>query len=98
VVRKVASEVALLNDYESRWAIDWQKHTSKYDQFAILKSYYHALHRRAQSIDIVSPYAPLEGYKLVVAPIFTSFPRISLSVSKRMSKRVAIWSSDHVRD
>ena len=72
---KVASEVALLNDYESRWAIDWQKHTSKYDQFAILKSYYHALHRRAQSIDIVSPYAPLEGYKLVVAPDLYLIPK-----------------------
>ena len=47
---KVVSEVALLNDYESRWAIDWQKHTSKYDQSGILKSYYHALRHRAQSI------------------------------------------------
>jgi beta-galactosidase len=65
---RVVSQVALLSDYESRWAIDWQKHTEKYDQFALLKSYYHALRKLSQSIDIVSPDAALDGYKLVVAP------------------------------
>jgi beta-galactosidase len=65
---RVVSQVALLNDYDSRWAIDWQKHTSKYDQFGILKSYYHALRKIAQSIDIVSPNVSLDQYKLVVAP------------------------------
>jgi len=65
---RVVSQVALLSDYESRWAIDWQKHTEKYDQFALLKSYYHALRKLSQSIDIVSPDAPLDAYKLVVAP------------------------------
>jgi beta-galactosidase len=65
---RVVSQVALLSDYESRWAIDWQKHTEKYDHFAILKSYYHALRKLSQSIDIVSPDAPLDAYKLVVAP------------------------------
>jgi beta-galactosidase len=64
----VISDVALLNDYESRWAIDWQKHTDKYEQFAILKSYYHALRNSSQSIDIVSPDVSLDDYKLVVAP------------------------------
>jgi beta-galactosidase len=65
---QVVSQVAILNDYESRWAIDWQKHTEKYDQFTLLKSYYQALRKLSQSIDIVSPDAPLEAYKLVVAP------------------------------
>ncbi len=72
---KVVSEVALLNDYESRWAIEWQKHTSKYDQFGILKSWYHSLREHAQSIDIVSPYAPLDSYKLVVAPDLYLIPK-----------------------
>jgi beta-galactosidase len=65
---RVVSQVALLSDYESRWAINWQKHTEKYDQFALLKSYYHTLRKLSQSIDIISPNAPLDGYKLVVAP------------------------------
>jgi beta-galactosidase len=72
---RVVSEVALLNDYDSRWAIDWQKLTSKYDQFAILKSYYHSLRKHSQSIDIVSPYAPLDSYKLVVAPDLNLIPK-----------------------
>jgi len=65
---RVISEVAMLQDYESRWAINWQKHTDKYDQFAILKSWYHGLRKISQSIDIVSPDVSLEQYKLVVAP------------------------------
>jgi beta-galactosidase len=71
---RVVSQVALLQDYDSRWAINWQKHTAKYDQFAILKSYYRALRKLSQSIDIVSPYAPLEDYKLVVAPDLNLIP------------------------
>jgi beta-galactosidase len=72
---RVVSEIALLSDYESRWAIDWQKHTEKYDQFAILKSYYTALRKIAQSIDIVSPDASLDQYKLVVAPDLYLIPK-----------------------
>jgi beta-galactosidase len=72
---RVLSQVALLSDYDSRWAIEWQKHTRKYDQFAILKSYYHALRRLAQSIDIVSPDVSLRQYKLVVAPDLYLIPK-----------------------
>jgi beta-galactosidase len=72
---RVVSEVALLNDYESRWAIEWQKLNVNYDQFAILKGYYHALRKHSHSIDIVSPYAPLDSYKLVVAPDLNLIPK-----------------------
>ena len=72
---RVVSDVALLQDYESRWAINWQKHTEKYDQFAILKSYYHALRKISQSIDIVSPDVSLDQYKLVVAPSLNVIPK-----------------------
>jgi beta-galactosidase len=72
---RVVSQVALLADYDSRWAIGWQKHTEKYDQFAILKGYYHALRKLAQSIDIVSPDVSLQAYKLVVAPDLYLIPK-----------------------
>jgi len=72
---RVVSEVAMLQDYESRWAINWQKHTDKYDQFAILKSYYHALRKISQSIDIVSADVSLNQYKLVVAPDLCLIPK-----------------------
>ena len=72
---RVVSQIALLNDYDSRWAIEWQKHTEKYDQFAILKSYFHALRKIAQSVDIVSPDVSLDQYKLVVAPDLYLIPK-----------------------
>ena len=68
------SQVALLQSYDSRWAIEFQKHTDKYDQLAILKSYYHALHQLAQSVDVINPYAKLDQYRLVVAPDLNVLP------------------------
>jgi beta-galactosidase len=70
----VVSRVAILNDYESRWAIQWQRHNDAYDQLALLNRYYRALRRPAQSIDVVSPHAPLAGYALVVAPSLNVIP------------------------
>ena len=71
----ISSEVALLNSYDSRWAVQFQKHTEKYDYVGLLKSYYHALRPLAQSADVVSPYAPLENYRLVVAPSLNVVPK-----------------------
>jgi beta-galactosidase len=70
----VVSQIAFLNDYESRWAIDWQKHTNNYDQLSVVRNYYRAIRKTAQSIDIVSPYAPLQEYKLVLAPNLNVLP------------------------
>jgi beta-galactosidase len=64
----VRSEVAILHSYESRWAINWQRHNSEFDPVKELLSYYGPLREYAQSVDIVSPDAPLSRYKLVVAP------------------------------
>ena len=64
----VKSDVAILHSYDSRWAINWQKHNSKYDPVAEIVSYYKPLRAISQSIDIVAPTAPLTHYKLVVAP------------------------------
>lgn len=69
------SQVALLYSYDSRWAIDFQRHTDKYDQLSILRDYYGALRRRAQSVDVVNPYSKLDGYKLVVAPDLNVIPQ-----------------------
>ncbi len=71
----ISSEVALLNSYDSRWAIDLQKHTEKYDYVDILESYYKPLRQLAQSVDVISPDAALDGYKLVVAPDLNVLPK-----------------------
>src|ERR1700677_2191471 len=62
------SQVALLYSYDSHWAVQFQVHTEKYDNNALLKSYYRSLRQISQSFDVVSAYAPLDGYKLVAAP------------------------------
>ena len=62
------SEVAILHSYDSRWAINWQKHHRDYNPIAEILSYYQPLRAISQSVDIISPTAPLDQYKLVVAP------------------------------
>ncbi|MBS1852355.1 MAG: beta-galactosidase [Acidobacteria bacterium] len=68
------SQVALLNDYDSRWALDLQRHTQKYDYVNVLRSYYQALRPLTQSLDVISPDAPLDSYQLVVAPSLYLIP------------------------
>lgn len=70
----VVSQVALLYSYDSHWAIQFQKHTELYDDVKILESYYGNLRRLSQSVDVVSAYAPLSDYKLVVAPSLNVIP------------------------
>jgi len=64
----VRSQVAILHSYDSRWAINWQRHNQNFDPVRQIVSYYKPLRQVAQSIDIVQPTAPLDSYKLVVAP------------------------------
>ncbi len=69
------SQVALLGSYDSHWALQFQRHTQKYDEIGLLKSYYQALRQISQSVDVVSAYAPLDGYKLVAAPNLNVLPK-----------------------
>ena len=69
------SDVALLYSYDSHWALQFQKHTEKYDDNALLKRYYRFLRPLSQSVDVVSAYAPLASYKLVVAPSLNVMPK-----------------------
>jgi beta-galactosidase len=64
----VKSEVAVLHSYDSRWAINFQRHSQPYDPVAEMVAYYGPLRALAHSVDIVAPTAPLSEYKLVVAP------------------------------
>jgi beta-galactosidase len=73
--------VAVLHSYDSRWAIDFQPHSRNYDQLDVLLGYYAALRERQLTVDIVSAEAPLDRYKLVVAP---SLNVISATVAARL--------------
>ncbi|MGP8187182.1 MAG: beta-galactosidase [Terracidiphilus sp.] len=64
----VDAEIAIVQSYDSRWAIEMQPQHRDYDPVAELLSFYEPLRRSGQPVDIVSPEAPLGKYKLVVAP------------------------------
>ncbi len=68
------SQVAILYTYDSRWAIYFQRHTRDYDQLQVLLDYYRPLRDLTQSVDIISAAAPLDQYKLVVAPSLNIVP------------------------
>lgn len=65
---RVVSRVALLNSYDSRWSIQWQRHHRDFDYVAHLNHYYRPLAARNITTDVVSADAPLDGYRLIVAP------------------------------
>jgi beta-galactosidase len=68
------AEVAILHDYDSRWAIDFQQFSKDYDQQQVLLRFYEPLERVAaangQAVDIIDPTSPVDltQYKLLVAP------------------------------
>jgi beta-galactosidase len=64
----VVSQVAILQSYDSRWAINWQRHNKAFDPVGYIEAYYGAVRVLAHSVDIVSPTVDLSQYKLVVAP------------------------------
>lgn len=62
------SATALLNDYDSRWSIQWQRHHRDFDYVAHFNHYYRPLAQANIATDVVSADAELDGYKLVIAP------------------------------
>ena len=68
------ADVALLVDYDSRWAIDFQPHTKNYDQLQVLLDYYKVLSANGRTVDVISANAPITQYKLVVAPSLNVIP------------------------
>src|SRR5271170_495184 len=62
------SSVALINDFDSRWAINFQRHNYSFDPVAEMVAFYKPLRNQAQGVDVISAHAPVGKYKLVVAP------------------------------
>lgn len=63
-----AADVAMLFSYDSRWAIDLQRHNKDFDPVKAFTDFYRPLRIQAQGVHIVSPEADLARYRLVVAP------------------------------
>jgi beta-galactosidase len=62
------SDVAILDTYDSRWAIDFQPFSKDYDQLKVFLGYYAPLRAAAGDVDVVEASAPLDRYRAVFAP------------------------------
>lgn len=69
------SRVAMLQSFASRWAIDFHRQTVRFGVVHEFTAFYKPLEQFAQSVDVVSPQAPLSGYRLVVAPALNVLSR-----------------------
>ena len=74
------ADVALINDFDSRWAIDFQKHSAGFDPVAEMVAFYRPLREQAQGVDVIGldadgPAAPLDKYRMVVAPSLHVLPQ-----------------------
>ncbi len=65
---KVQNRVAILNSYDSRWSIEFQRHHSDFDYVAHFNHYYRALAVNNVGVDIIAADEPLDDYQLVIAP------------------------------
>jgi beta-galactosidase len=65
----VESEVAIVFSWESWWAADGEARPSQsVDYLQQVHAVYTALHELGVTVDVVAPSAPLDRYRLVVAP------------------------------
>ena len=64
----VNAEVAFINDYDSRFAFQYQKSNSAFSYVGLFVSLYRSLYRRNIAMDVMSSDADLSPYKLVIAP------------------------------
>jgi len=62
------ASVAMIQSYDAHWAIDFQRHTSKFDYVTSFMDFYRAISPLAQSVDVISPDAELAHYPIVFAP------------------------------
>ena len=58
----------MLNSYDSRWSIEFQRHHSDFDYVAHFNHYYRALAVNNVGVDIISADETLDDYQLVIAP------------------------------
>jgi beta-galactosidase len=70
---EIKASVAMLNDYDSLWSIQWQPHHRDFDYVEHFTQYYRPLAVLNVPVDVISARGladgtKLAGYKLVIAP------------------------------
>ena len=64
----IESDIAIIYDFDSTWALDFQPSYKGNNSQDAIRRYYDALLRAGVNADMIRPDADLSGYKLVVAP------------------------------
>lgn len=82
--------IALIYDYESKWLFDIQPQGAAWHYEKLCFMFYTALRRMGFNIDIISPDAPLTGYKLVAAPSLPILPDSFLSRASEAGAHVLL--------
>jgi beta-galactosidase len=62
------AEVAILNDYDSRFAFQFQKSNPAFDYAEHVRRYYDPLHEMSVTVDVICCDVDLSKYKIVIAP------------------------------
>ncbi len=65
---RVSADVAIINDYASRWSIQAQPHHQDFDYVEHLVNYHRPFAKLGIPVDVISTDAPVSGYDLVIAP------------------------------
>jgi beta-galactosidase len=78
------ARVAMLHSYDDRWAINFQRHHKDFDPGVAFTGVYRMLRRLVATVVVVSTEAPLDGYRLVVAPSL-------LLVPDALGEKLAAW-------
>ncbi|MEV6103890.1 beta-galactosidase [Streptomyces sp. NPDC051940] len=66
---RLRARVGIVLDWESWWALELDDHPSARMRWPrLLRPWYEALHERGITVDFVRPGAPLDGYRLLLAP------------------------------
>jgi beta-galactosidase len=64
------SHVALINDFDSRWTINFQRHNVEFDPVGEMVAFYRPLREQSQGVDILGleTDTPLDRFQLIEAP------------------------------
>jgi beta-galactosidase len=74
------ARVAMINDYDSRWAVEMQPHHAEFDYVRHFNHYYRCFALRNIPVDVLSAKSlestnSLKGYKVVIAPALNVLTR-----------------------
>src|SRR5260370_29912261 len=65
---RAVSEVAVLHDYDSRFALEIQPTNQSLDYRNSIQTHFEALRKLGLGGDVIAPSAALDNYRLLVAP------------------------------